>query len=574
MRKIYFLLLCCFSTTAYGQDYFTDFSLLVEDFCPYSQPGLQIHPEGIDIYQTIDGFWDGTPDSSRCISVEPLGPWSGMKIDLGQINPAEPIFIRVRAEALAALSSLQPNWVYNLTACADMFPDTVSWLQGTTCAQGVCSGAFVGIAIPDSFGTPGAATRFQTGFAKTTGTGFCGGYGIETCFPTEYFDDQRLQEIILKFSFLPGIDLTGKYLNLRNLFINGQIFPPGYVTEVKAQPFHYSNGAYTLNISETSGSVSGENYLMTYTAATYPDNNHLSYIEAAPEPNSAQQQVINLVVADYQSLEIQPFTNLRGALVEGSDSLRHKANLVNMGGDFCANFAELIISGGSEYRHGGGHITMQNPRFCMQFRTGSALRVLEGSTLYYGNEGAGMLVLCPSSTIALERDATLVVDGLLNLTYCKEDLGDQQVCMDLPPGAKLIFTKNARITNDYSLEQKTLLHVHMQGGTLDDAALDPADRALIRREYPEPSLSFRDNLRLFPNPYLETVNLAYLSGNQEILHLSWVNLSGQTIFTETFSAQKGMNEWQPRVPGDPGMYLLTITGESGRTTLKVVRGGD
>jgi hypothetical protein len=573
MRKIYFLLLCCFSTAAYGQDYYTDFSILVEDFCPYSQPGLQIRPEGIDIYQTIDGFWDGTPDSTRCISVEPLGPWSGMKIALGQINPAEPIFIRVRPEVLASLPTLNSNWLYSLTACVDMSPDTVSWQQGIACEQGVCSGAFIGIAIPDSMGSPGAATRFHSGFAKTNGNGFCGGVGVETCFPTEYFEVQRLQEIVLKFSFLPGMDLEGKYLNFRNLFILSQIFPPRTVTDVKAYPFHYSNGAYTLNISETEGSSFGESYLMTYTAPTYPDNNHLSYLEAAPEPNSAQQQEINLVVAEYQSLEIQPFTNFRGRLVEGSDSIRHLANLVNMGGDFCANFAEFVVSGGSEYRHGGGHITMQNPRFCMQFRTGSALRVLEGTSLHYGNDGAGILVLCPSTTIALERNASLEMDGLLNLIYCKEDLGDQQIYMDLPPGAKLVFTSNAHITNQYTLDQKVMLNVRMLGGTLDDSALDPADRALVHRVYPEPSISFRDNLRLFPNPFEETFNLSYLSKNDETLHLSWFNLSGQNVLTETMSAQKGMNEWQPRVPTSAGMYLLEITGESGKTIQKVVCGG-
>jgi len=427
MRKIYFLLLCCFSTTVHGQSYFTDFTQLVADFCPYGQAGQQFRPDGWDIYQTTDGFWDGVADSTRCISAEPFGPWSGMKIELGQINPAEPLFIRVRASELAPLPPLQANWVYNLTVCADLYPDTLSWLKGTACEQGICSGAFVGIAIPDSFGTPGAATRFQTGFAKTEGSGFCGGYGIETCFPTEYFDDQRLREIVLKFSFPPGANLVGKYLNFHNLFISDQIWPSGFVTEVKAQPFHYSNGEYTLNVGEAANTAFNDNFMMLYTAPTYPDNNHQSYIEAAPTPNVSQQQVINLEVNEYQSLEIQPFTNLRGAFVAGSDSVRHIANLVNMGGDFCVNFAELIVTGGGEYRHGGGHITIQNPRFCMQFRTGSALRVLEGSTLYYGNDGAGMLVLCPSSTIALERDATLVMDGILSLNHCKEDLGDQQV---------------------------------------------------------------------------------------------------------------------------------------------------
>lgn len=276
---------------------------------------------------------------------------------------------------------------------------------------------------------------------------------------------------------------------------------------------------------------------------------------------------------EYQSLEIQPFTNIRGALVEGSDSVRHIANLVNMGGDFCANFIDFVVSGGGEYRHGGGHITMHNPRSCMQFRTGSALRVLEGSTLYYGNDGAGMLVLCPSSTIALERNATLVMDGLLNLIYCKEDLGDQQVYIDLPPGAKLVFTNNARISNEFSLGRQTLLNVRMLGGTLDDTALEILDRTFIRRVYPEPSISFRDNLGLFPNPFTEFLNLSYLSGNEEALQLTWVNLSGQTVLTETFRAQKGMNEWQPELPNSTGMFLLTIAGESGTAIRKVVRAG-
>lgn len=573
MRKIYFILLCCFSTTIQGQDYSTHFHQFIQDDCPYGQPGIQIRPDDWDIYQTIDGFWDGVADSTRCISAEPLWPGSGMKIALDQINPAEPIFIRVRATELAPLLPLQANWVYNLTACTDMYPDTISWLKGTDCEQGICSGALVGIAIPDSFGVPGAATRFQTGFAKIEGAGFCGGAGIETCFPTEYFGDQRLKEIILKFSFSPGANLSGKYLNIQNLYINGQILPPpGYVTEVKAQPFHYSNGEYTMNISETAnGSF---NFLMLYTASTYPDNNHQSYIEAAPAQNSSQQQVINLEVNEYQSLEIQPFTNLRGALVEGSDSVRHIANLVNMGGDFCVNFLDFVVSGGGEYRHGGGHITMQNPRSCMQFRTGSALRVLEGSTLYYGNDGAGMLVLCPSSTLALERNATLVMDGLLNLTHCKEDLGDQQVYMDLPLGAKLFFTQNARISNEFSLGQQTFLNVRMLGGTLDDAALALADRELIRRVYPKTSGSFGDNLRLSPNPFEEVLTLSYLSENEETLRLAWTNLSGQTILAETFHAQKGMNEWQPVTPASAGMYLLTILGESGKITRKVIRGSN
>ena len=39
--------------------------------------------------------------------------------------------------------------------------------------------------------------------------------------------------------------------------------------------------------------------------------------------------------------------------------------------------------------------------------------------------------------------------------------------------------------------------------TTEARDLARADRALIRRVYQEPSISFRDNLRLFPNPFEE-----------------------------------------------------------------------
>jgi hypothetical protein len=55
------------------------------------------------------------------------------------------------------------------------------------------------------------------------------------------------------------------------------------------------------------------------------------------------------VVYFYQTLEIQPFTHLRGALVQGSDTLRHILNLVNNGGNFCLNFLDLIFSGINEW---------------------------------------------------------------------------------------------------------------------------------------------------------------------------------------------------------------------------------
>ncbi len=193
-------------------------------------------------------------------------------------------------------------------------------------------------------------------------------------------------------------------------------------------------------------------------------------------PNSAEQEVINLVVDPFQTLEIQPFTYLIGALVAGSDTLRHQVNLVNNGGDICLNFVDFVVDGGDEFRHGGGSLYMNNAFSCMQFRHESALRVLEGATLHYGNNGAGMLALCRQLDRAGAQCHALVVDGILNLAECNDAIPPQQLYMDLPPGSKLIFTDQARLTNRFSQGQQMHLNVRMLGGEIDDAALAPEDR--------------------------------------------------------------------------------------------------
>ncbi|MBC7775286.1 MAG: CotH kinase family protein [Phycisphaerae bacterium] len=80
-------------------------------------------------------------------------------------------------------------------------------------------------------------------------------------------------------------------------------------------------------------------------------------------------------------------------------------------------------------------------------------------------------------------------------------------------------------------------------------------------------------IKLSPNPFGENLSLSYSSEKEETLLLTWANLSGQTVLTETLQVQKGMNEWQPALPIMTGMYFLTIAGETGKWTQKVVRTG-
>ncbi len=571
MRKILFLpLLLLFHCVLFAQQiYYTSFSNIVADICfADAMPVIQYHPQGWLIYQTTNGNWDGPVDSSRCISAQAL-PFNGAKIDLAQINPEEPLFIRATAEQLAAYNlHFPPNQVFNLQVCANLGNNPAyDWRIGSGCSQDMCTGAFLGIAIPDSTGIPGGATRYHTTLAGPSAASCFG-----SCFPSEYFDEQVLKELVLKFSFDSTALLAGQFLNLTNLWIEESYEAPGLITEVLAGQQFFANGAYTLNVTDAANNFPfNSSFLALYNPPAYPDAQHESYVEGRPVPNTSGPQTINLVVEQYQTLEIQPFTNFRGAKVLGSDSVRHTLNLVNNGGDLCMNYLDLIFGGQDEYQHGGGTISMHNGFSCMQFHDESALRVKKNATLHYGNAGAGVLLLCTGSTIVLEENATLYFDGRLVLSECGPSLVSQPITMDLPPGAHLVFTEQAHLTNQFSQHQQMKLRVRMLGGTLDDSKLTPEDQTIIERIWPSPAPRLEDNLTINPNPFFTFMRMTYFSGQEEKVRLTWSDLNGRIVSEERIQAQIGPNIWEPVVPEPAGMYLMTLEGTAGKCTRKVVK---
>lgn len=558
------LLCCCLlatATAAYSQSYLTNFNSLSTQPCPYDPTQTVSFPSGWIIYQTLDGTWDGAVDVSRCISAEAV-PGGDLQIDLGQINPDEPLFVRALPSELSGIGELPVNALM----VVDFFMGAGPVALGSTCVEDICSGVLMGIDV----GVPGAM-RIHTGLIPDNF------YEIHSCFPTEYFPGQHLRELILKITFLPGSDLTGHYVNLYGITLEQSYSGVGLVSAIEASSGNYNAATQEYDVSAFEASNGsggfGDQYLMVYTAPTFPSLQNPSYVTGNVNPPSAQQQTINLDVDEYQTLEIQPFTQIRGELVEGSDSIRHLVNLVNNGSDFCVNFLDLIFSGGNQYRHGkGGRLTMNNSFSCFQFRKGSALRVMEGATLEYGNNGSGMLAICANSGIILERNATLVVDAILNIAECDNALPPSHIYVDLPKGAQLIFTENAHLTNRFSQGQQMELRVRMLGGTLDDSRLSAQDRALIRRIYPEPSADFAANFAVSPNPFDQTPRLSYLSENAEELTLQWISLEGKVLSTAQLSAQSGSNEWElPNTPTGAGCYGLRVGNGHKNTVLKVIK---
>lgn len=573
MRKIQLFLLCCsisFYGTAFSQFFYSEtFSHYDTLACPFDTTKTVIYPKDWYLYQTANDNWAGPVDSASCISAEPFGSFQQPRIDLSQIDPVKPLFMRAKASAFIGLDNFEPNQLYNAQLTFHISGSIALPVGGANCTQDLCTGFFVGIAVP-------GPARFHTGLLDNAGLPPTYLYReVAACFPSEYFFDQQLNEFVFKFTFQPGNNLDGQFLYLDYASITPNFQPPGLISEVNADIDNYNSvtGEYDVNVEDavTGGGFFYENFLLQYTAPTFPSAQDPSYVVGTITPNTAEQQVINLVVNPFQTLEIQPFTYLVGALAQGSDTLRHQVNLVNNGGDICLNFVDLVMDGGEEYRHGGGSMTFNNAFSCMQFRNGSKLRVLEGASLHYGNNGAGMLALCAGGTIAIERNATLTVDCILNLAECNDALPPQQIYMDLPAGARLVFTGKARLTNRYSQGQQMLLNVRMLGGSIDDYALSPEDQALIRRIYPEPAPAFGDNVAIAPNPFGETFTLTYIAGETEEMTLRWLNISGQIVLEERLQAVRGLNEWIPATPFEAGMYLLSLETEAGKTTRKVLK---
>ncbi|MFN8302736.1 MAG: T9SS type A sorting domain-containing protein [Saprospiraceae bacterium] len=537
-------------------------------FCPYDSSTLVQQPSGWEIYQTTNGFWDGPRDSSVCLTASSPAGWDAL-IDLAQINPQEPLFVRSLTDFFAPDPFyLQPNFAYSISSNVVLMPDTLPLRLGTNCPDGLCTGVWMAISIPDSAGNTEAALRWHAGMP----TGFFYPPTINACLPTEYFPDQSFRQFILKFSFDSLSNLNGYALNLQSVSIDPLWNQPSYLQSVTAEAFNWNGSYYEVPIYQAANGWNPFNFIALHTDTTYPDAFHPTWIEFKPQPNPDTPQTVVLIVGPNESLEFQPFTYIRGALVEDSDSVRHTAVLQNNGGNWCINWLDVIFANQDEYQHLGGAVEVNHPMSCMQFRDNSVLRVGPDAVLNYGNTGAGMLAFCGGARIVLEPGATLELDATLQISDCSADGNAPPVVVELHTGSLLHFSENAWLTNRFAPDMR--LAVHLLGGTLDDSALSPEEKALIERVYPVPDLDFSKNIGISPNPFSSDCALEYLAGSAETVTLTWINEAGQLLGRESFIAEKGLNQTSLHPPAAGGLYFLQVEAPSGTAVLKLVKTGE
>lgn len=553
-RAVTLFLLVSISFFANAQAFYDYFTVTETLPCPYNNNATVTWPQHWTIYQTLNDRWDGPVDSSRCISVSIVSQLA--RINLEQIDPAKSLFLRRKNDPMPVLPS---NGIHSATTTI-RYPSDLMVNHSDSCGGLPCSALIAQVDIPDSVGAGRNIRQHETGIPPGFVSQNIALTSTELCFPTEYFPDNHLKEMVLQFRF-DNADLTGKWIDMQGVSFEINYDP--YLIDQINIPIANCNDNICDYSFWDNPDYFAEPVLIQYGSSAYPSVFSPYYVEAAPTPNTPTPKVLNIYSID-SPIQFQPFTYLRGGLVEGSSDERHTVNLINDGFDLCLYaIVDLIFDGDVHYLHRGGGIHFSGINSCMQFRNGGSLDVADNTTLYYGNDGHGILALRTGATIKLGRNSKLVIDNTLHFFERATDTAPQQIYMELNPGSTLAFGPHARVINHYSIDGSIRLNVYMNGGILDDSELSPEERQLIRRIYPEPTGRFSDDVRVYPSPAKETLHWSLVTA-EDGTPVQWRirDLNGRILQKGVETGVKGYNEWEIRLDNiATGYYLLEVQSE-------------
>lgn len=540
---------------------FHEFYLPINNFslqtCEYDPTQMIISLEDWEVYQTLNGEWDGPRDSSICINfeIDSTQNFERYFLPFSELNLNQPLFMKKLFDDNINLDS---NSIYNIRPSWHTKGDVEINLNND-CPNDICSGMLIGLEIPDSTNTTTFLEWHQYNFNNGT-------FYADYCLVSEKFTDAYLKEFIYKFSF-QNAELSKQaitFSNIRFFSIYKHL-----LTEIIAEPIHFENNEYNVPIEYVAGSFLWfYEYLVLHNNSTYPSTLNPYYLEALPLINPEEKATINLIISEWLNLHFQPDTYLRGALVEGSDSLRHEFNLVNNGGTFCPiDFVEIPFTDGNSYIHNAGKINFSGQTGCMMFYDGGTLEIGDNTTLNYGNVGQGILMLGKHGTIKFGKNSKLIVDNHFKL-WETSIWPDEQVYIELNKGNELIFGKYARLSkNTFQENGHMKLNVYMNGGILDDSNLTPEERQLINRIYPEETVEIPTQMevQLFPNPTSAQLHLSINTPVAKEIQVSIFSLEGKLLWNNSESIQIGQNEvGLPTASLAVGMYFVKIENPDGK----------
>lgn len=481
----------------------------------------------VRFYSTLDDTWNGELDSSFCYSLVQNG--SFWTFPTSTVPIGRSVFCEMELDSTFPLDT---STIY-LTRS----------IFGYGCSTQGCETIRLMIDIPDSTGSDTISVLTELVFE---------GYENEICFPTQKIQGQRLSRAIYEFHSLgETIDIYLGNATVHEHYDGTQIIP-----------------------QTTYGNINWGPHLVRYWHEIYPTADSLSYTDVMPSGNPTDSVLIEWYVPEFASLHFQDYTALRGALVDGSDSIRHGLDVI-LEGNMCVTWVEVLWEGGTHLVVDGGTIGFHGTKGCNLFGHGGGLKVKRGTEFHYGNDGVGMMALKTDAKIEIEPGAHLIIDGPVFIYEYGTDSVPQQLYMDLPVGARLTFAEGSSLSNQYSLDGSMHLNIRMLGGELDLSGLNDEERKLINLIYEEPSPRTWENLTIYPNPSIVSTTLLWVASDKgEIIQYELVDMSGKLIHSGSFvTTDQGHNRFELNLNSlKSGTYTIRLmNGEDVLARRKIVK---
>ncbi len=477
------VLLCLVSFLGHSQSYQIDIGIHEERSCEFDSTSTIDAYSKIRMYSTLNNEWDGPLDSSLCYSLVQVG--NSWRFPSSTIPANRSAFFEMTLDSALVLDTSE---VYMARP-----------LLGAGCNSNGCETLHMVIDLPDSAGVDTVSIVLDLNFEDD--------FDQVSCFPTQKIMNQRVSGLIFEFTSV----------NSNSDF---------YIRSPSLEP-HWE-GTYIIPQFTQAQTAWGPN-LLRYWHDVYPTEDSISYTDVLPWGNPTDSTLIQYYVEFFSSLHFQNHTALRGALVQGSDSIRHGLEVI-LEGNMCIPFYEVVWGGETHLVIDGGSIGMHGVSSCNQFGKGSSFTIKSGTEFHYGHNGVGMLALRTGAVIILEPNAELNIHGPVFMYEFTEDTEPQQLYMELPVGAKLTFGEGSSLSNQYSKDRTMKLNIYMRGGELDLSRLSNTEQNLINLIYDDPSESSWENLEIFPNPIADELQFVWIAdGAARILKYEVFDMSGKLV---------------------------------------------
>lgn len=498
--------------------------------------------DGWELYQTENNLYDGIHIDAFC------GVSNWWSFQYADADLTKAVFCRYLVEDIP----LSSNQTYTFNTY-NLFQELIDFENQEFCLGGLCQGIILEIEVPDDPNDSDDLPEIRHHQLEAV---MIDGSIQFPCFASEYFSGQKIVSFIIKF--FPQTVSGTVYFDAIEMWESDNNI------EVSSTFLEQSVLGNYISLNQGFNA----NYLVKHDPLSFPSAENITFAEAQSDVDNTSAQDITIFVDNYSFLAFQPYTDIRGKLVEGSETERHNLIIYLNNANVCITygFFEVIMKPGDELAVNKGNLLM-NRSSCIRIEKDATLRVKENSQLNYGFHGEGMLALNSGCNVVLEENAKVVFNSIFSIWENAWEDYPNDIEITLNPGNQLIFGPQAQFVNK-SLDNRMKLVIHQQGGYLDVSNLSEEEKQHIEIVYEEPSSSFAILTHALQ---ADNMFLALHATNSFISNFSILDLNGKLIKKGQINVNSGYNSIHIDLPVLAlGTYFISFDSPFGSQVLKFI----